>query len=49
MELAEEFEKGMAISHSSVADEGKLLDEDVLSLVFSDPAASALLASSQEE
>lgn len=39
----------MAISHSSVADEGELLDEDLLLLTSSDLAVSAPLASSQEE
>ncbi len=38
--LREEF----FISRSSAADESELLEEDVLSLTFSDPAGSALLA-----
>lgn len=49
LELAKEFERGMDFSCSSVADEGDLLDEDVLSLTSYDPAGSALLALSQEE
>lgn len=49
MELADEFKRGMAISHSSVIDEGELLNEDVLSLTSSKPAASADLVSSHED
>ncbi len=50
VELADKFEKGMSISHfSSAAGESELRDDDVLSLMSSDPAVSALLASSQDE
>lgn len=48
IELAEEFKRGMAISHS-IADEDELLDEHLLSLTSSDPVASALLVSRQKE
>ncbi len=44
LELTDESAGGINISHSSAADECKLLEEDVLSLVSSDPAGSALLA-----
>ncbi len=40
MSLREEF----FISRSTVADESKLREEDVLSVTSSDPAGSALLA-----
>lgn len=43
------IEKGMDLSHSSVAEKEELLDEDVLSFTSSDLTVSALLASSQEE
>lgn len=43
VELAEKFEKGMDLSHSSAADLSELLDQNVLSLASSDPADSALL------
>lgn len=49
MELTEEFGRGGNLSHASAADERKLLEGDVLSLTSSDPAASALLVSSQKE
>lgn len=50
VELAEEFEKGMALSCSSVVGSRDLLDQDVLSLESCDLAESMLLApSSQEE
>lgn len=49
VELAEEFERAINLLRSSVADERELLEEDVLSLTCSDPASSALLASSQGE
>ncbi|ROL43895.1 hypothetical protein DPX16_11927 [Anabarilius grahami] len=49
VELAEEFERGMALTCSSAADESELLEEDVLSLTSSDPAGSALLVFSQVE
>lgn len=39
----------MDLSHSSAADTRELLDQDMLSLVSSDPADSALLGASQEE
>ncbi len=42
MELADEFERGIKISRSSVADKSKLLEEDLLCLTSSDPAGSAL-------
>ncbi len=48
MELADEFERGINLSLSSVADESELLEKDVLSLTSSDPAGSALLAPGQE-
>lgn len=48
MEVAEEFKRGMAISHS-IADEDELLDEHLLLLTSFDPAVSALLASRQED
>lgn len=47
--LAEELEKGVNLSHASVADESVLLNEDALSLAFSGSADSALLAPCQEE
>ncbi len=34
MELADEFERGINLSLSSVADESELLEEDVLSLTW---------------
>jgi len=37
MELVEELEKGVAISHFSVADKCDLLNDDLLSLTSSDP------------
>lgn len=43
VELAEKFEKGMDLSHSSAADSSELLDQKVLSLASSNPADSALL------
>ncbi len=49
VELEEDFERGIFLSHSSAADAGDLLDVDVLSLVSSDPADSALLDASLEE
>lgn len=49
MELTEEFERGVNLLHASAVDERELLEGDVLSLTSSDPAASALLVSSQKE
>lgn len=49
IELAEELEKGMNLSHSSASDLSKLLDQDVLSLASSNPADNALLAASQKD
>lgn len=49
MKLAEKFERGMALLHSSVADKSDLLEENVLFLTSSDPAGSTLLASSQDK
>ncbi len=49
VELEEDLERGIFLSHSSAADAGDLLDVDVLSLVSSDPADSALLDASLEE
>ncbi|XP_016085022.1 serine/threonine-protein kinase WNK2-like [Sinocyclocheilus grahami] len=49
MDLADELKKGLSLSHSSVTDESELLDDDAISLTSSDPAASALLAQSQDE
>lgn len=48
MELTNEFDRGMTISHSSEADESKLPDDDMLSLTSSDLAATTLLTSSHE-
>ncbi|KAL0151682.1 hypothetical protein M9458_053083 [Cirrhinus mrigala] len=43
-------DKGLSLSRSSAGDESELLeDDDVISLTSSDPAASALLGSTQEE
>ncbi len=44
MKLADESAGRINISRSSAADESKLLEEDVLSLTYFDPAGSALLA-----
>ncbi len=49
MELADEFERGVNLSHTSADDESELRGEDVLSLTSSDPAGSTLLASGQSE
>lgn len=49
VELAEEFEKGMGLSCSSVAGSSDLLDQDVLALASSDPADCMLLAPSIQE
>lgn len=49
MDLVEELEKGVAISHFSVTDKCDLLNDDLLSLTSSDPLGSALLAEGQEE
>ncbi|KAL1268682.1 hypothetical protein QQF64_034045 [Cirrhinus molitorella] len=48
-DLADELKKGLSLSHSSVRDESELLEDDVVSLTSSDPGASALLGSTQEE
>ncbi|KAK2911433.1 hypothetical protein Q8A67_003566 [Cirrhinus molitorella] len=48
-DLADEFKKGLSLSRSSVRDESELLEDDVVSLTSSDPGASALLGSTQEE
>ncbi len=44
MELANELREEFFTSRSTAADECKLWEEDVLSVTFSDPAGSALLA-----
>ncbi len=45
MKLAKEFEREeFFISRSTVADESELLEDDVLSVIPSDPAGSPLLA-----
>lgn len=49
VELAEELEKGMCLSNSSVAGSSNLLDQDVLSLASSYPADSMLLTPSIQE
>jgi hypothetical protein len=49
VELADEFERGMALLRSSVAGEGEMLEKNVLSLTSSDPAGSALQALSLDE
>lgn len=50
VEVAEDFEKGMALSRSSVTGLIDLLDQDVQSLESFDPADSMFLApSSQDE
>ncbi len=49
-DLANELERGLSFSFSSAMNEGELLDyDDAISLTSSDPAASALLGSAQEE
>ncbi len=49
-DLADELERGLSFSCSSAANKGELLDYDgAISLTSSDPAASALLGSAQEE
>ncbi|KAL1258967.1 hypothetical protein QQF64_009544 [Cirrhinus molitorella] len=48
-DLADELKKGLSLSCSSVRDESELLEDDVVSLTSSDPGASALLGSTQEE
>ncbi|KAL1268864.1 hypothetical protein QQF64_034227 [Cirrhinus molitorella] len=48
-DLADELKKGLSLSRSSVRDESELLEDDVVSLTSSDPGASALLGSTQEE
>ncbi len=49
-DLADELERGLSFSCSSAANKGELLDyDDAISLTSSDPAASALLGSAQEE
>lgn len=48
VELTEEFEEGMSLSCSSVANSSDLLDQGVLSLESLDTVDSTLLASSQE-
>ncbi|KAI2646766.1 Lamina-associated polypeptide 2, isoform alpha [Labeo rohita] len=48
--LADKLDMGLSLSRSSAGDESELLeDEDVISLISSGPAASALLGSTQEE
>ncbi|KAI2647320.1 hypothetical protein H4Q32_030850 [Labeo rohita] len=50
MDLTDKLDKGLSLSRSSVGDESELLeDDDVISLTSSDPAASAILGSTQEE
>lgn len=49
VDLADDLRKGLSLSHSSVTDESELLDNNAISLTSSDPAASSLLASGQEE
>lgn len=46
VELAEEFERGIDLSHSSFTGLSDLFDQDALSLVSSDPVESMLLAPS---
>lgn len=49
VELAEEFEKVMSLSYSSVTGSNDLLDQDILSLESSDPTNSILLSPSSPE
>lgn len=49
VKLLEEFDRGMAICHTSATHSSELLDTDMTSLESSDLADSALLASRQEE
>ncbi|KAI2665880.1 NLR family CARD domain-containing protein 3 [Labeo rohita] len=50
VDLADRLEKGLSLSRSLAGDESELLeDDDVISLTSSDPAASALLGSTQKE
>ncbi len=50
MDLADELERELSLSHESAGNEGKPLDHDeAISLTSSDPAASALLGYAQEE
>ncbi|KAL0150309.1 hypothetical protein M9458_054417 [Cirrhinus mrigala] len=49
-DLTDELKKGLSLSRSSAEGEDELLaDDDAISLTSSDPAASALLGSTQEE
>ncbi|KAI2654649.1 hypothetical protein H4Q32_011423 [Labeo rohita] len=50
VDLADKVNKGLSLSRSSAGDESELLDDDdVISLISSDPTASGLLGSTQEE
>lgn len=49
VELAEEFEKGLALSRASIAGSSNLFDQEVLFLESSDPADSTLLAPYSQE
>ncbi len=50
VDLADELERELSLSHESAKNEGEPLDyDDVISLTSSDPAASALLGYAQEE
>ncbi len=49
-DLADDLERGLSFLRSLATNEGELLDyDDAISLTSSDPAASALLGSAQEE
>ncbi len=50
VDLADELERELSLSHESARNEGEPLDhDDAISLTSSDPAASALLGYAQEE
>ncbi len=50
VDLADELERELSLSHESAGNEGELLDyDDAISLTSSDPAASALLGYAQKE
>ncbi len=50
VDLADELERELSLSHESAGNEGEPLDyDDVISLTSSDPAASALLGYAQKE
>ncbi|KAL1256541.1 hypothetical protein QQF64_012086 [Cirrhinus molitorella] len=48
-DLADELKKELSLARSSARDESELLEDDVVSLISSDPEANALLGSTQEE